>query len=173
MTIGLNLHFLPADHYEAIQIALVCIVDEFQQDICLLEAGSSWQSTTMSMYLPKKYTRRYSLPFANSFVVATIITGWKLTSPKSFRLDCVAEELALNAIIERASAVLEMHDIEPDFSLLEGLAFFDQDYLLLFDPRLDGIEDDERSGYLGFANLHFEDWFVPFEGGHVHPYCLD
>ena len=49
----------------------------------------------------------------------------------------------------------------------------DTDFLILIDPRLDGLDSPEGGAYLGMGYLAFEDRFVPFGGGDrgaVHPF---
>ena len=53
-------------------------------------------------------------------------------------------------------------------------AFQDTDFELLFDPRWDGLEEDEAVSHLAMANLRFEDWFRPFRDEiPVHPYIAE
>lgn len=47
----------------------------------------------------------------------------------------------------------------------------DTDFLFLFDPRYDGVDESELGKRLGMQSLRFETWFDPFDGGSpVHPY---
>lgn len=108
-------------------------------------------------------------------VLIVTVVGWKLFDPAhEHRLSCLAEELALHAIVSRAEAVLEEGEEEPvDFSPLECLAFEDMDFLTLFDPSLDGVEETSTGKYLRMTNLKLREWFEPFNpdrGDAVHPY---
>lgn len=86
---------------------------------------------------------------------------------------CTGDELALHMTIDLARDHLndEVIDIEaaadlPDhgdkdsnFGLIRDVLFADHDVLMLYEPSLDGIEDDEFSRG---SNLHPRDWFKPF-----------
>jgi hypothetical protein len=53
-------------------------------------------------------------------------------------------------------------------------AFQDADFEVLFDARLDGLEDDDWVADLALANLRFEEWFRPFRDGvPIHPYVAE
>lgn len=90
-------------------------------------------------YLPRIHATRYDSVFAERFLACMMAVTWKLGQPeREYSLSCVGEELALNAIIERAEAVLKSEGIEADFGDLRTIAFEDEDYGLLFDPAFDG-----------------------------------
>jgi hypothetical protein len=81
---------------------------------------------------------------------------------------------ALRAIVEEARAVLladpELDEAEANFTSFESVAFEDWDFEMLFEPAVDGVEDssDPRDGVV---NLHFDEWFKPFNDERViHPY---
>jgi hypothetical protein len=89
---------------------------------------------------------------------------------------CTAEEILLKVATERLEAdraddMLEVHpwlhllpETEADFdwaSLREVLTE-DSDVDLLYDPSLDGIEDERRLASMAFANLAVGEWFTPF-----------
>jgi hypothetical protein len=61
----------------------------------------------MSQYLPRCYQGRYSPLFAKRFLMATATVAWKLAQPQWHHPACIAEELALNAMIRRAETLLE------------------------------------------------------------------
>lgn len=52
-----------------------------------------------------------------------------------------------------------------DFELMRDVLLRDLDVLLLFDMRLDGIEDhsSEVARLEGTTNLHPAQWFLPFD----------
>jgi hypothetical protein len=89
---------------------------------------------------------------------------------------CTGEELALHLVIDSAEAgvsddVIPMDDSLPadperdrDFEWAREVLFRDHDVLLLFNPSLDGIEDNDSdlSQRHMFANLHPQRWFLPF-----------
>ena len=89
---------------------------------------------------------------------------------------CTGEEMALHLVIDSAEAGLSDDAIpvneslpadperDGDFDWAREVLFRDHDVLLLFNPSLDGIEDDDSdlSQRYMFANLHPRRWFLPF-----------
>jgi len=89
---------------------------------------------------------------------------------------CTAEEMALHLVVDVAEnfvseGILPPEDQLPgygeadaDFEWAREVLFRDHDVLMLFDPSLDGIEDEtgEIQEQYRFANLHPRDWFVTF-----------
>jgi len=53
-------------------------------------------------------------------------------------------------------------DIGDVFDDLEESAFQDLDYEMLFNAQLDGIENGAMREQYAFANLRFDEWFLPF-----------
>ena len=108
----------------------------------------------------------------------TVLTvGYKLAQPEPPvpLLSCIAEELALRALIEEAKEVLDQDGMERAFGLFEDEAFQDADHEFLFMPEADGIEDSAEGVQLGIGHLRFDEWFTPFlnASAQVHPYCTD
>jgi len=79
----------------------------------------------------------------------------------------------LHILIERASAILEMDDIDADFGAFEDAIYQDLDFEFLYEPELDGIEDGKLGAELGTGNLRFSEWFKPFINASmpIHPLC--
>ena len=97
-------------------------------------------------YLPRKYLPRYAPLFAQKFQVCLITVGWKLLAQDQYDLACVAEELAMHAIVRRAGVLLDLERKSAAFSAVDELGFQEVDFILLFDPALDGIEDSDIAG---------------------------
>jgi hypothetical protein len=93
---------------------------------------------------------------------------------------CTGEEMALHLVIDHAEGDLDsgidasggqieqLPDLggrDHDFELMRDVLLRDLDVLLLFDMRLDGIEDpsSEVARLEGTANLHPAQWFLPFD----------
>lgn len=59
---------------------------------------------------------------------------------------------------------LSQHPEDFDWEMLEEVLFKDRDFEMLYDPKLDGIEDPEcaANAFLGCINLHPDDWFKWF-----------
>lgn len=133
-----------------------------------------FDQTTIALALPRKYLSRYDLLFAKAFIVCISTVVWKLQSPDQQELACVAEELALSAIVDQVEALFEIRGQSADLSQVYEEAFQDTDFEFLFDASFDGIEESELAEHLHLANLRFEDWFKPFANvPYVHPYVAD
>jgi hypothetical protein len=162
---------LPPSHRDALLDAIDMLVDESCEDIAALLDGEAFAQVVMADYLPPRYLHRYTPVFAKQFLTCVIVVGWKLRAPSYTPLACVAEELALAAIIQRAKALLESEGESPDFGEFEDSVFDDTDFEQLWDPKLDGLSDSELGRDLGMASLDFKDWFKPFRPENpVHPY---
>ncbi|WP_246213056.1 hypothetical protein [Streptomyces abyssomicinicus] len=92
---------------------------------------------------------------------------------------CIGEEMALHLIIDRARSIttsrpnavhalvadLPPHHADYDWANCSGGLFKDHDVLMLFDARLDGLEDPDSDirQALGLVNLAADAWFEPFD----------
>ncbi|WP_246213054.1 hypothetical protein [Streptomyces abyssomicinicus] len=92
---------------------------------------------------------------------------------------CTGEEMALHLIIDRARSLttdrpnavralvadLPAHRADYDWEACSTLLFQDHDVLMLFNARLDGLEDPDNDAHqaLGMVNLETDDWFEPFD----------
>jgi hypothetical protein len=107
------------------------------------------------------------------------VVGLKLAQPDNITLACVAEELALYALVRQAQVLLDLREAENDeqaWNDFRDLAFEDEGFLFLFDPELDGIEETEWARQHAVACLKFNEWFRPFDPsshGAPHPFSLD
>lgn len=53
----------------------------------------------------------------------------------------------------------------------EDFLFEDTDFLFLFDPKFDGMDETDVGKYHGMQSLRFEAWLKPFSKRYwVHPY---
>ena len=73
----------------------------------------------------------------------------------------------LDADLPGVAALPDYGPLDEDFDSMRTDLFKDNDVLMLYDPRLDGIEDPEDN--IGrqerVVNLHPNDWFTPFSQG--------
>ena len=154
-----------------IREAAEVLVDWFCDDVQSLMEGHPVEQTFMYQYLPPRYTHHYDLGFAQQFWEVTIVVAWKVRDRALWRLNSVAEELAMRAILSQAEAQAELEGKTFNPYELEDAIFEDCDVEILFDQRLDGVEDDESFiERLGLANLRFPDWFRPFRpSGMISP----
>jgi hypothetical protein len=171
---------LPESHREALRSASITYLEECYDALHSTPGHASFVETAIAEHLPPRYERYYDGLFAKEWTTAVAVVGWKLAQRERPALSCVAEELALNALIREAVTQLEMHDQESDRAAWDDfrdLAFEDEDFGYLFDPAFDGIENDpEAVRELTLVGLPFPEWFKPFspdESGIPHPFCLD
>jgi hypothetical protein len=143
-------------------------------DLEMLATGVPFSQTTMRYDLPAKYLPRYDLAFAQRFLIAVLTVAWKLRAPGAYPLASVAEELALHAVTSMATSLLEQEQQDADLGAFDIVAYEDMDFLLLFDPAYDGVQDTELPLGSPIANLRFADWFRPFRASDpVHPLLED
>ncbi len=128
--------------------------------------------------LPPQFANHYNGLFARKFLIATAGLTGRLTQSGWDPPRCVAEELALRLLIEQAQANLEgfglatWEESEQAYDWFRDCAFEDLDHEGLFEPALDGFEDDPSYHPLGMAPMGFESWFVPFRADEpIHPYA--
>ncbi len=161
---------------DALRTAIDSLIDDFIADVAQLLADDEFSETTMADFLPRKYLPRYTPRFAKQFLVCLITVAEKLSRPEPQRLTCVAEELALAAILDQTLVVLELNSgvATEDTQAIEQLAeqfFEDRDFELLSNLALDGFEDSPLVERLAVTGLKFEEWFNPFRADDpVHPY---
>jgi hypothetical protein len=135
-------------------------------------------------WLPAVYARHYTPEFLDRFLLAVEAVREKLKTSHPY-LACTAEELAAHAILEEAEswgedweadALAEFGIVDEvrgraDVQWLRDTAFEDHDVLMLFDARMDGVEESDLARSMGFANLAARDWFKPFrsdDGDELH-----
>jgi hypothetical protein len=112
------------------------------------------------LVFPPAYVSRYDRPFVRRAIVAAASLGQKLSGPGWFDLASTMEEMLFGTIMETVqNADIEIGDVFDD---LEESAFQDLDYEMLFNAQFDGIENDASREQYAFANLRFEEWFLPF-----------
>lgn len=159
---------------DALLDGCVLMVDEVFDSLRALDEGEEFADTFMATWLPRKYLPRYDIRFARRFAVCLISVAGKLTDHHPHVLASVAEEMALAAILDAAESVLDVKGHKVDMRAEAEAAFQDADFELLFDPRWDGLEDDESVSHLAMANLRFEAWFSSFrDDSLVHPYLSE
>lgn len=165
MSIGTEEYELTKKEHKYLEGGIAVLIDSIIQDIEILLAGKPWIETMMlSKYLPKNYVHRYNVTFAKQFLDTVMAVAYKFQDKEAFwSLNSVAEQMAMNAILAEAEGYAETYHAKIDLTKLTDLLFSDIDFELLFDPRFDGIEDDEEFKTAhGMENLSFKDWFKPF-----------
>jgi hypothetical protein len=172
----------------AIMIGVDTLVDRLFEDLLLLTASGASSvavydgddSLLALEYLPPLHRHQYSQLFVQKFLVATVTVTDRLTRDEWTPAVTVAEELGLHLLAEQALIVLESADVQDlAYTDWEGafreVVFEDLDFEVLYEPSLDGIENDAKTGRaLGIAPLGFAAWFRPFNSERrTHPYATD
>jgi len=153
-----------------------------------LPLGRSFANTELGAALPRQYYSRYTLPFLKKFTVSILTVAWKLAQKKHLPLSSVAEELAAHAILTQAKGCFELEQetleegmpgskIPPGqaFERFREFYFEEEDFLYLFDPRYDGVDQSPVGEMMAMSSLAFENWWCPFGEGTdlvrlAHPY---
>jgi hypothetical protein len=170
---------LSESHRETLRRAAITYLDECFSAIAEGEPGQSYADTPIGSYLPARYEHYYDGRFARAWATCVAVVGWKLAQPRDAVLACVAEELAVFALIRQAQVLLDLREVENDeqaWSDFRDLVFEDEDFLVLFNPELDGIEETEWARQHAVVGLKFREWFRPFDSashGTPHPFSLD
>ena len=170
---------LPEPLREALRDAAIIYLDECFSTIADGEPGQSYADTPIGSYLPQRYEHYYDGRFARDWATTVAVVGWKLAQPSDVTLACVAEELALFALIRQAQVLLDLRELENDeqaWSDFRDLVFEDEDFLFLFNPEFDGIEETDWAREHAVVGLKFNEWFRPFDAashGAPHPFALD
>jgi hypothetical protein len=175
---------LSAEGWALILAAADQVLDDYREDLESLRAGTqAFGDTSMFQQLPPLHLAHYDAAFAEAFLTATIGVATKLRRareeawpyPTEALLGCVAEELAMEAILVEAECQADLRldsralspsrraEFMEEIEDLREVSFKDRDFEFLFDPGKDGaVEDPDLQAQMGFLNLTFADWFSPF-----------
>lgn len=161
--------------------ASVIVVDQLIDDITKLrehrdDAEASIDDTWVLSDLPSRFAGKYDSLFAQKFLVALVDVTTRFT--RSWQpLSCVAQELGLRILLDRVEIVADSADVVLDDGWradLEELLFEDLDHEFLYDPALDGFEDEKEVQPSDMAPMRFDDWVRPFNSERsLPPYSLD
>ncbi|EMY35837.1 hypothetical protein D477_002096 [Arthrobacter crystallopoietes BAB-32] len=153
------------------------MIDELFNDLDLLRdrepTAADIDETYVLDNLPPQYAHHYDARFAARFLTVctdlttNIAAGWKEPS-------CVAQELALRCLLAEAEFLADELDLDAELpanwvARLEQLFLQFADSMMLFDPAMDGFENDPDAIPEGAPSMKFEDWFKPFGPGHHVP----
>lgn len=172
MPVGLKtLDTLPQDHREALLAATDILIDACIGDIARLDKGEDFRLTYLETFLPGEYLAEYDSFFTRKFLACLFTVAWKLRSPETHSLACVGEQLAMNAIIQLATAILENEGKEADYSGFADTVFEGRDFELLFQPSVPWPRPLKLAQSLHSGNLSIREWFKAFKPTDpVHPY---
>ncbi len=160
---------LPKDHEQMLKVAIVLLTDSFYDDVRKFRKAKAGEIGRMISYLPPRYRLQYDEVFAKKFHVCLTVAGWKMFADGAQYLSCLAEELAVSAILRCAETLMEVQGKEPNYHDFKGCILEDADFEWLFDDSADGIDQTNLGEAMGMASLSFSDWFKPFnKHRHVH-----
>ncbi|MFF5924025.1 hypothetical protein ACFY8C_37725 [Streptomyces flavochromogenes] len=129
--------------------------------------------------LPPRYGLAYDELFARRFLVTAIALTTRFTDGSFRELGCLAEELVLKLLLQRAHSTLDLYGLLGD-DVAEALERFadevyeDMDFEWLYDDTRDGAVEDPAVAGIGVTPLAIGTWFTPFDDDrYVHPYAVD
>jgi hypothetical protein len=162
---------------EAIRRASIFLTDSLFLDLASVgRAGWSLDDSYFDACLPRRYRLHYSPDFLRRFFVCVAVASWNLAQAEPGPVACLAEALAVRAIVETARMLLELEGRTLDFEAVEHEVLEDTDFEYLFDPAQDGVEDSPFGRLAGMEPLGIAHWFAAYGDGtrgDVHPYAAD
>lgn len=147
-----------------ITTALEFVIDALATDVEELGAGREVERTVMWTFLPERFRDRYDVAFAIRFLLATARVGERIFSAAAYPATCVAEELALRAVMR--TAIADAHELGSDdlaerLQQLADMMVPDVDVLVLFEAQANLSR--EAAFLHGVSHLWFDEWFRPFD----------
>ena len=149
----------------ALIVAAATVTDQLLDDTAALAAGQDIATTTQLAALPTRFAHHYTPAFARQFLVAFLDLTTRLTADQWTPPSCVAQELGVRLLLDQAHviAALTALPLPPHWQdTLLDLLLEDLDHEYLYDPALDGFEDDPHFGPPGMTPMRIQDWFTPF-----------
>ena len=171
---------VPEESRPALRLAATLYLDDILH--CHVEGTAEYSMAIDA--LPPNFRLRIEKDLYR-WSVAFSVAGTKLAREEPLPPACVAECLAMWAVLDLAAGILEDG---PDFGLRiqvpedealewrEGVLdaiFPDTDFLFLYEGFADGIgayPDEPVAKAMRMVNLAYADWFRPFDGCEGHPY---
>lgn len=167
MAIAVSEYELSRQQRQYIEMGIERVISNLVEDIALFSENQSWHDTSIALfgYLPPKYAYRYDNALVKQFLDTVMAVAYKYSDRRiQWRLNSVAEELAFYAILKEAEFAAGEEGYRFDLEEIMNAIYTDDDFLLLYDPTFDGVEDDDNfKNAIGLVNLSFKDWFKPFK----------
>ena len=126
-------------------VAANWVADELLNDADELAHGGTIEDTSQLIDLPPQFEPHYTPGFARQFLVAFLDLSARLTAAQWTAPSCVAQELGVRLLLNQATGVADLAGLAlpPDWpDTLAELLLEDIDHEYLYDPALDGFEDD-------------------------------
>jgi hypothetical protein len=148
-------------------VAATWVADALLDDAAALAHGATVTDTSQLVNLPPQFEPHYTPGFARQFLVAFLDLTARLTQDHWSAPSCVAQELGVRLLLDQAAVVADLAGLSlpPDWTdTLAELLLEDIDHEYLYDPALDGFEDDPDFGPPGMTSMRVQDWFTHFPG---------
>jgi hypothetical protein len=159
------------------------LIDELFEDITALDGAPNAAECDDGLLqlegLPARFAHLYTPLFARKLLVTAVTLTDRLCRPGLAHPVCIAEELLLRLLLETAEATLDLHGllhrgVREALDAFRANLYEDLDHESLYDPSLDGIDEDPAVAAPGNTPMGVDDWFTPFDGdGPVHPYVAE
>ncbi len=126
-------------------------------------------------YLPARYRGRYDAAFLRKLLATAAKVSQDLATAQYGYPGCTAEELVLWMIVQQWQVLLDLTGLGQSWTDLTEYLFEDTDFEYLFEPEMDGVENDPLVHKTSGIEVNpVVDWFVPFNvDSRVHPYAVD
>jgi hypothetical protein len=161
---------------ELLKVGTAMIWDDIMDVIIEYHKQGKPEETLFFNDLPPMLKSKMNTRLCFNFLHALDLLIFKIFSPTPMRLGCTAEELLLHWMVRNAKICVEEETPKIKNRIEKGLNDYlesvleDKDYLYLFDPKFDGVDDLEE---LGTQSLKFKDLFKPFNKDRLtHPMIL-
>jgi hypothetical protein len=149
---------LPHQERDYLRAACELLIVQFFDDIRDVDRERwSLEKTAMLAFLPARYRPRFTPDDAIDFYICLVSVVGKLGQQQWQFPACLAEELALRALLEVARAQAASHEHNVDYGKFADDAFRDHDFEYLFRPEEDGIEESEVGEFLRMGSLSLND----------------
>lgn len=86
---------------------------------------------------------------------------------------------ASEILVDEALVVVDINgllsdEIETAWECFTDQAYEDMDHERLYQPVMNGVDEEPGLAHLGIARAGAKDWFTPFaDGGYVHPFAAE
>jgi len=149
------------------------IYDEIRNDIETLSKNENEQDNTWLWdQLPPLGRGDLDLNMAFNLLTSLITLVYKFHIEKKLMLGSRAEELLLYIAIEQAQALAEVDEVAlEDFGDFIDCIFEDTDFLFLYEPEHDGIDQSPIGEMMRIGSLLPKDWFKSYnKPRNPHPF---
>ncbi|MHB1005013.1 MAG: hypothetical protein ACYC3S_05145 [Chloroflexota bacterium] len=160
----------------ALQQGAAELIDDLCADEVKWNDGGEFKDCELARYLPAGFEPDEPAEFLRQFLVCAVVTVWKLEAPGRHRLACMAEALALRAIVAKARERLPRREEgvgEDSLGQWYADATSESQVERLFAPGRP-VTDANTVRRLMLEHLTLRYWFVPLvKSDYVHLFVAD